>query len=65
MYRNFNWRFWKDDGMRDEDDIKETDPHYRRMLKVIICIWHTIIPCLVLTDVQFCDSTPMPQTVGT
>jgi OPT family oligopeptide transporter len=33
MYRNFNWRFWKDDGMRNEDDIKETDPHYREMLK--------------------------------
>ena len=34
MYQNFNWRFWKDDGMRNEDD-KETDPHYREMLKVI------------------------------
>ena len=38
MYQNFNWRFWKDDGMRNEDDFKETDPHYREMLKVIICI---------------------------
>ena len=37
IYRNFNWRVWKDDGMRSEDD-KETDPHYREMLKVIICI---------------------------
>ena len=22
------------------------------------------MPCLVLTNAQFCDSTPMPQTVG-
>ena len=63
MYRNFNWRFWKDDGMRNEDD-KETDPHYREMLKVIVCVWIKTVPCLVLTDVQCCDSTPMPQTVG-
>jgi hypothetical protein len=33
--------------MRNEDDLKETDPHYREMLKVII--WHTNIPCFILT----------------
>ena len=65
MYQNFNWRFWKDDGMRNEDDIKETDPHYREMLKVIILhltykkiyfAWN-----LLMSNV---DSTPMPQIVG-
>jgi hypothetical protein len=35
MYQNFDWKFWKYDGMRDEGDIKETDPHYLEMLKVI------------------------------
>ena len=49
--------------MRNEDDIKEADPHYREMSKVIISIWHMNIPCLVLTDVQCCDSTPMAQRV--
>ena len=42
MYQTFSWRFWKDDGMRDEDDNKETDPHYREMLKVII-LQHTLL----------------------
>ena len=36
MYRNFNWRFWMDDGMRNQADDGESDPHYREMLKVII-----------------------------
>jgi hypothetical protein len=61
MYQNFNWRFWKDDGMRDEDDSNETDPHYREMLKVIILRLthkHTLL------GTYCCDSTPMPQTVG-
>jgi len=35
IYQNFNWRFWKDDGMRDELAKDETlDPHYKEMLKV-------------------------------
>ena len=37
MYQNFNWRFWTDDGMRNQRDGElESDPHYREMLKVII-----------------------------
>jgi OPT family oligopeptide transporter len=36
MYHNFNWRFWQDNGMREESDSKETDPHYLEMLKVIV-----------------------------
>jgi OPT family small oligopeptide transporter len=32
IYKNFNWRFWEDNGMRDLDQT-ETDPHYREMLK--------------------------------
>ena len=35
IYQNFNWRFWKDDGMRDELLKDEAlDPHYKEMLKV-------------------------------
>ncbi len=35
MYRDFDWRFWRDNGMRDERiDEKDLDPHYREMLKV-------------------------------
>ncbi|KAF7316671.1 OPT oligopeptide transporter [Mycena chlorophos] len=30
-FATFNWRFWQDNGMREEDP--ETDPHYREMLK--------------------------------
>jgi OPT family small oligopeptide transporter len=33
MYQNFDWRFWRDDGMRKETDSTEIDPHYREMLK--------------------------------
>jgi hypothetical protein len=36
MYRNFNWRFWQDNGMREESENKENDPHYLEMLKVIV-----------------------------
>lgn len=36
IWANFNWKFWQDDGQREQpnadDDI---DPHYRAMLKVI------------------------------
>ncbi|CAK5278568.1 unnamed protein product [Mycena citricolor] len=33
--RNFNWRFWQDDGLRTapKDDAADLDPHYREMLK--------------------------------
>lgn len=35
MFGNFDWRFWKDTGMRDQREEDETlDPHYREMLKV-------------------------------
>nr|GAT45290.1 OPT oligopeptide transporter [Mycena chlorophos] len=30
-FATFNWRFWQDTGMREDDP--ETDPHYREMLK--------------------------------
>ncbi|KAG9224893.1 hypothetical protein PTI98_009892 [Pleurotus ostreatus] len=34
MYQDFDWRFWRDNGMRDERiDEKDLDPHYREMLK--------------------------------
>jgi OPT family small oligopeptide transporter len=34
MWNNFNWRFWQDDGMREEQyDDENLDPHYREMLK--------------------------------
>ena len=36
MYQNFNWRFWRDDGMRKQTNGGELDPHYREMLKVIV-----------------------------
>ena len=38
IYQNFNWRFWQDDGRRDDLAEDETlDPHYKEMLKVNIC----------------------------
>ncbi|GLB40284.1 putative oligopeptide transporter [Lyophyllum shimeji] len=35
MWDNFNWKFWRDDGMREERDLanEDIDPHYREMLK--------------------------------
>ncbi|KAF9466638.1 OPT oligopeptide transporter protein-domain-containing protein [Collybia nuda] len=35
MWANFDWKFWKDDGMRREDSSmdSEQDPHYHEMLK--------------------------------
>ena len=48
--------------MRNEDDNKETDPHYGEMLKVISCIIQTYLAWYI--DVQCCDSIPMSQTVG-
>ena len=60
MYRNFNWRFWTDDGMRKQTDDGESDPHYREMLKVII--WYT--QHTLLSSHQY-DSTLTLQIVGT
>jgi hypothetical protein len=35
MRKAFNWRFWQDDGMReDQYNAENLDPHYREMLKV-------------------------------
>lgn len=35
-WATFNWKFWKDDGMREQSskDEKDVDLHYRGMLKV-------------------------------
>lgn len=33
-WRTFDWKFWQNDGMRDESENKELDPHYLEMLKV-------------------------------
>ena len=34
-WNNFNWRFWNDDGMREQHKGSEDiDPHYAQMLKV-------------------------------
>ena len=35
IYQHFNWRFWKDDSMRDELVKDEAlDPHYKEMFRV-------------------------------
>lgn len=35
MLKNFDIRFWRDEGKRDQKDFGEDiDPHYREMLKV-------------------------------
>lgn len=33
IWSNFDWKFWKADGMRKQDDDENIDPHYRQMLK--------------------------------
>lgn len=34
MWANFDWKFWKADGMRKQEvDDENLDPHYRQMLK--------------------------------
>ncbi|KAG1802883.1 OPT oligopeptide transporter protein-domain-containing protein [Suillus plorans] len=34
MWANFDWKFWKADGMRKQDvDDENIDPHYKQMLK--------------------------------
>ncbi|KAN0091066.1 OPT oligopeptide transporter domain containing protein [Tylopilus felleus] len=32
-WKTSNWKFWQNDGMRNVDEEKELDPHYREMLK--------------------------------
>ena len=33
-WANFSWKFWQNDGMRDQqEDNPDLDPHYREMLK--------------------------------
>jgi OPT oligopeptide transporter protein len=32
-WANFNWKFWQDDGVRDQSNDEDLDPHYREMLK--------------------------------
>lgn len=42
IWANFDWKFWKADGMRKQDiDDENIDPHYKQMLKVsfsFLCI---------------------------
>ena len=34
-WQNFNWKFWQDDGVREQPNGDEDiDPHYAQMLKV-------------------------------
>ncbi|TFK40185.1 OPT oligopeptide transporter protein-domain-containing protein [Crucibulum laeve] len=33
IWANFDWKFWRNDGVRDQDEETEFDPHYREMLK--------------------------------
>ncbi|EIM81122.1 OPT oligopeptide transporter [Stereum hirsutum FP-91666 SS1] len=33
MWREFEWRFWRDEGRREVPDDVDLDPHYREMLK--------------------------------
>lgn len=39
-----NWKFWKNDGMREQPnaDDEEIDPHYKQMLKVCFSDFQTI-----------------------
>ena len=64
MYQNFNWRFWKDDGIRNEDDNKETDPHYREMLKVIVCIQAYLAWYLLMSNVVIVPRCPKQLVFG-
>ncbi|KAG1858095.1 OPT oligopeptide transporter protein-domain-containing protein [Suillus subluteus] len=34
LWANFDWKFWRADGMREQDvDDEDIDPHYKQMLK--------------------------------
>lgn len=35
LFKKFDWRFWRDAGIRDVEEDPELDPHYREMLKVV------------------------------
>ncbi|KAH0585321.1 hypothetical protein H2248_008562 [Termitomyces sp. 'cryptogamus'] len=57
MLKNFDIRFWKDEGKRDQADFDEDiDPHYREMLKYpdapnswyLVCLIVSIIMALVI-----------------
>jgi len=48
MYANFDWKFWRADGMREQDMTDEDiDPHYKQMLKVSFTVW-----CIYLTNMN-------------
>ncbi|EIW85092.1 OPT oligopeptide transporter [Coniophora puteana RWD-64-598 SS2] len=32
-WANFDWKFWRNDGMRDQKNTQDLDPHYVEMLK--------------------------------
>jgi len=35
IYANFDWKFWRADGMREQDmNDEDIDPHYKQMMKV-------------------------------
>ncbi|KJA26235.1 hypothetical protein HYPSUDRAFT_307929 [Hypholoma sublateritium FD-334 SS-4] len=59
LWKNFNIRFWQDNGMRDVEAIKNDeslDPHYREMLKYpdapnswyIVCLAISVLMALVI-----------------
>lgn len=64
-WATINFKFWQDDGMREQPDKddKDIDPHYKEMLKVRI--W----PKFSMTHIQFTyilvHSTPTLPTAGT
>lgn len=56
LFKKFDWRFWRDAGIRDVEEDPELDPHYREMLKYadapnswyIVTLLCSIIIALVL-----------------
>jgi len=39
IWADFDWKFWKADGMRKQDvDDEDIDPHYKQMLKASFAI---------------------------
>lgn len=58
LWKNFNIRFWQDNGMRDVEEIKNDeslDPHYREMLKA--SSQHPFrIPTLLTGCIQYPDA---------
>lgn len=43
MWREFEWRFWRDEGRREVPDDVDLDPHYREMLKVVLLAFSDFI----------------------